>query len=101
MYHSFLIHSSASGHLGCFYVLAIVNMHCSFDRHLDCFHVLAIVNGAAINSGVCVSCSVMSNSFHAEQVSVLNLGPQETDMGSQELGVRHGGRLATCQILGR
>ena len=25
MYHSFLIHLSASGHLGCFYVLAIVN----------------------------------------------------------------------------
>ena len=25
MYHSFLIHLSASGHLGCFHVLAIVN----------------------------------------------------------------------------
>ena len=25
MYHSFLIHSSAGGHLGCFYVLAIIN----------------------------------------------------------------------------
>ena len=25
MYHSFLIHSSAGGHLGCFHVLAIVN----------------------------------------------------------------------------
>ena len=25
MYHSFLIHSSADGHLGCFRVLAIVN----------------------------------------------------------------------------
>ena len=25
MYHSFFIHSSVSGHLGCFYVLAIVN----------------------------------------------------------------------------
>jgi len=25
MYHSFLIHSSADGHLGCFYILAIVN----------------------------------------------------------------------------
>ena len=24
MYHSFLIHSSADGHLGCFYVLAII-----------------------------------------------------------------------------
>ena len=25
MYHSFLIHSSADGHLGCFNVLAIIN----------------------------------------------------------------------------
>ena len=25
MYHSFLIHLSADGHLGCFYALAIVN----------------------------------------------------------------------------
>ena len=25
MYHSFLIHSSADGHLGCFRVLAIIN----------------------------------------------------------------------------
>ena len=25
MYHSFLIHSSADGHLGCFHVLAMMN----------------------------------------------------------------------------
>lgn len=41
-----------------------------------------------------------SNSFRAERVSVLNLGSQETDLGSRELKVRHGGCLATGQMLG-
>ena len=40
MYHSFLVHSSADGHLGC-------------------FHVLAMINSAAMNIRVHMSLSIM------------------------------------------
>ena len=40
MYHSFLIHLSANGHLGCFYVLAIVN---SAVMNLDVYVSLSIL----------------------------------------------------------
>ena len=43
MYHSFLIHSSADGPLGC-------------------FHVLAIANSAAVNNGMNVSYSSLVSS---------------------------------------
>ena len=43
IYHSFLIHSSADGHLGC-------------------FHVLAFINSAAMTLGVLVSFSVLVSS---------------------------------------
>ena len=43
MYHNFLIHSSDDGHLGCFYVLTIVN-------------------SAAMNNGIHISLSILVSS---------------------------------------
>ena len=43
MYQSFLIHSSADGHLGC-------------------FHVLAIIDSAVLNIGIHVSLSILVSS---------------------------------------
>ena len=43
MYHGFLIHSSADGHLGC-------------------LHVLSIINSAVMNIGVHVSLSILVSS---------------------------------------
>ena len=45
MYHSFLIHLSADGHLGC-------------------FHVLDMINSAAMNIGVHVSLSILVSSVY-------------------------------------
>ena len=48
MYHSFLIHSSVDGHLGC-------------------FHVLAMINSAAMNTGVHVSLSDLEDTQMANK----------------------------------
>ena len=52
MYHSFLIHSSADG-------------------HLDCLHVLAIINSAVMNIGVHVSLSIVVSSVCMPSLGLL------------------------------
>jgi len=51
MYHDYFIHSSVSGHLGC-------------------FHVLAIVNSAAVNNGIHVSFSILVSSGYKPRSEV-------------------------------
>ena len=54
MHHSFFIHSSVDGHLGC-------------------FHVLGIVNSAAMNTGVHVSFSIMDFSGYMPSSGIIGL----------------------------
>ena len=54
MYHSFLIHSSANGHLGC-------------------FHALAIINSAVMNTGLHVSLSILVSSVWMPRSGIAGL----------------------------
>ena len=56
MYHSFLIHSSADGHLGCFCVPAIGNNECSFCTY--CFQVPLAQNNQYAKPAYFRECSV-------------------------------------------
>ena len=54
MYHSFFIHSSVSGHVGC-------------------FHVLTIVNSAEMNNGIHVSFSILVSSGYMPRSGIAGL----------------------------
>ena len=60
MYHSFLIHLSADGHLGCFHVLAMINsavMHIGVHVSLsDLVSLVCMPSSGIAVAFVCESC---------------------------------------------
>ena len=80
MYHSFLIHSSADGHLGC-------------------FHVLAIINSAVMNVGVHVSLSVLVSSVYMPRSRIAGSNHSILEF-EQTLGVGDGQGSLACSVHG-
>ena len=67
MYHSFLIHSSADGHLGCFHVLAMINS--------DVMNIGVHVSLSDLVSLVCLPRSEIARSYGSSISSFLKESP--------------------------
>ena len=65
MYHSFLIHSSADGHLGCFHVLAIINS--------AAMNIVVHVSLSDLISSVCMPRSGIAGSYGKNMERFTNL----------------------------
>ena len=62
MYHSFFIHSSVDGHLGCFHVLVIVN-GAAVNIRIPVSLSILVSSGYMLRSGIAVSCGGFISGF--------------------------------------
>ena len=74
MYHSFLIHSSANGHLGCFHVLAIViraSVNIEVHKSLSIIVFSFMISIYSIETDTCLKDNILSKKNNVKYENIM------------------------------